>query len=124
MSSKLKGAASAAIIGLVILVVLFQTYAVVVPTAGVAGDKMTDEGRCTASGCGFNESYLPDDGINCYNDTSIFNSTDTGTCSDQGIPLGNLFSSTGVVFVIVMAALLMLVIFAFMPKGKMPKGKK
>ncbi len=36
----------------------------------------------------------------------------------SGVPLGNLFVGTGVVFVIIMAALIILVVRSFMPSGK------
>ena len=64
-----------AILAIILLVVLFQIYAELVPEAQSAGD----------------------------------------TLNATGVPLGNLFVSTGVVFVIIMAALLILVVKAFMP---------
>lgn len=67
-----------AILGIVLLVVLFQLYATLVPTAQTAGD----------------------------------------TLNSSGVPLGSLFASTGVVFVIIMAALIIVVTKAFMPGGK------
>lgn len=36
----------------------------------------------------------------------------------SGVPLGNLFVGTGVVFVIIMAALIILVVKSFLPRGK------
>jgi len=35
-----------------------------------------------------------------------------------GVPLGSLFTSSGVVFVIIMAALVISVVLAFMPSGR------
>ena len=67
-----------AILAIVLLVVLFQLYAQLVPEAQSAGD----------------------------------------TLNASGVPLGNLFVSSGVVFVIIMAALIILVVKAFMPSGK------
>lgn len=67
-----------AILAIVLLVVLFQLYAELVPEAQAAGD----------------------------------------TLNASGVPLGNLFTSDGVVFVIIMAALIIVVVRAFMPKGK------
>lgn len=71
------GILNTAIMGLVLLVVLFQLYAQLVPTAQTAGNTL---------------------------------------CS-SGVPLGGLFNSTGVVFVIIMAALIILVVTAFLPGG-------
>jgi len=71
---------STAIIGIVLLVVLFQLYAALVPEAQSAGDAL----------------------------------------NASGVPLGSLFTSNGVVFIIIMAALVIAVVLAFMPgiKGK------
>ena len=64
-----------AIIGIVLLVVLFKLYASLVPEAQDAGDEL---------------------------DTA-------------GVPLGSLFASTGVVFIILMAGLVVIVVKAVMP---------
>ncbi len=64
-----------AILAIILLVVLFQVYAELVPEAQTAGD----------------------------------------TLCNSGVPLGGLFNGTGVVFVIIMAALLILVVVSFMP---------
>lgn len=67
-----------AILAIILLVVLFELYAELVPEAQAAGD----------------------------------------TLNSSGVPLGNLFAGTGVVFVIIMAALIILVVKAFMPGKK------
>lgn len=72
------GILNTAILGLVLLVVLFQLYAELIPTAQDAGDDLCN----------------------------------------SGAPLGSLFDGTGVVFVIIMAALIILVVKAFLPGGK------
>ena len=72
------GVLNTAILGIVLLVVLFQLYAELVPEAQAAGD----------------------------------------TLNSSGVPLGNLFVGTGVVFVIIMAALIILVVKSFLPSGK------
>jgi len=72
------GMLNTAILGLVLVTVLFQLYSQLVPTAQTAGD----------------------------------------TLNASGVPLGNLFTSSGVVFVIIMASLIILVVKAFMPGGK------
>ena len=72
------GVLNTAILAIILLVVLFQIYAELVPEAQTAGD----------------------------------------TLNATGVPLGGLFTSEGVVFVIIMAALLILVVKAFMPGTK------
>jgi len=72
------GILNTAILALILLVVLFELYAELVPEAQDAGD----------------------------------------TLNQSGVPLGNLFGGTGVIFVIIMAALIILVVKAFLPSGK------
>ena len=69
---------SVAILAIVLLTVLFQLYADLVPVAQEAGDSL----------------------------------------NASGVPLGNLFVGTGIVFLIIMAALIILVVKAFLPGGK------
>ena len=66
-----------AILAIVLLVVLFQLYAALIPEAQSAGNAL----------------------------------------NASGVPLGNLFVGTGIVFIIIMAALLILVVTQFMPKS-------
>lgn len=70
------GIINKAILGIVLLVVLFQLYAQLMPTAQDAGNDL----------------------------------------NSSGVPLGNLFTGGGVVFIIIMAALIVLVVKSFMPK--------
>ena len=72
------GILNQAILGLVLLVVLFQLYAQLVPEAQAAVDSL----------------------------------------NASGVPLGSLFVSSGIVFVIIMAALVILVVRSFLPGGK------
>ena len=44
--------------------------------------------------------------------------TQGDTLCSSGVPLGNLFNSTGVVFILIMIGLLVLMIRAFIPGGK------
>lgn len=67
-----------AIIGIVLIVVLFKLYASLMPEAQSAGDEL----------------------------------------NASGVPLGSLFSGSGIVFIIIMAALVIVVVTSFMPKGK------
>ncbi len=72
------GILNQAILGLVLLVVLFQLYAQLVPEAQAAGNSL----------------------------------------NASGVPLGSLFVGSGIVFVIIMAALVILVVRSFLPGGK------
>ncbi len=40
------------------------------------------------------------------------------TLNTSGVPLGTLFASSGIVFLVIMAALIILVVRSFMPSGK------
>jgi hypothetical protein len=73
-----EGMLTKAIIGIVLLVVLFQLYSVLVPEAQTAGD----------------------------------------TLNASGVPLGGLFTGSGIVFVIIMASLVIVVVRAFMTRGR------
>jgi hypothetical protein len=74
------GMLNTAILAIVLLVVLFQLYAELIPEAQTAGDSLN---------------------------TSL-----------GGTTLGPLFASSGIVFVIIMAALLIVVVKSFMPGSK------
>lgn len=67
-----------AIIGIILLVVLFKLYAALVPEAQDAGDEL----------------------------------------NASGVPLGSLFTSSGMVFIIIMAALVVVVVRAFLTTKK------
>jgi hypothetical protein len=72
------GVLNTAILAIVLLTVLFQLYANLVPEAQTAGN----------------------------------------TLNTSGVPLGTLFAGSGVVFYIIMGALIILVVKAFMSGGK------
>ena len=72
------GILNTAILSIVLLVVLFELYAELMPEAMDAGD----------------------------------------TLNESGVPLGTLFVSGGIVFLIIMAALIILVVKSFMPGSK------
>ena len=63
-----------AILGIVLLVVLFKLYATLVPEAQTAGDEL----------------------------------------NESGVPFGSLFTGSGVIFIVIMAALIIVVVRAFM----------
>lgn len=70
------GMVNTAIMAIILVVVLFQLYATLVPTAQDAGQDL----------------------------------------NDSGVPLGTLFLPSGIVFVIIMAALLIVVVRSFLKK--------
>ena len=72
-----------AILGIVLLVVLFKLYATLVPEAQTAGDEL----------------------------------------NASGVPLGNLFTSNGIIFLVIMVALIIVVVRSFLKTGS-GKGKK
>jgi len=72
------GVLQTAILALVLLTVLFQLYADLVPTAQAAGNSL----------------------------------------NSSGVPLGNLFVGDGIVFLIIMAALIILVVVSFLPGSR------
>ena len=97
-------------LGLVLIVVVFQVYAALMPSAQAGGDTLGPAGRCEDVGCYYNVSETT-----CQvADANISACEDTVTL----IPLGGLFAGTSVVFVIIMAALLIVVIKSVLPKGK------
>ena len=108
---------NSAILVIVILVVLLSVYSAVVPEAQTAGNSMNDSNRCASVGCSWNDTGLLEasQGVTCYN-TSTYILPGAAQCPEQNtsIPLSGLFSGTGVIFVIVMAALLILVVKGFM----------
>lgn len=98
-----------AILGLVLLVVLFQLYSELVPEAQGAGNTLGDAARCSEAGGFFNTSQS----------ACLTNSSPEGlTQSFDAIPLAGLLSGTGVVFVIIMAALVVLVVRSFLKGDK------
>ena len=105
------------VLAIVILVVLFASYAAIIPEAQTAGNSLNESNQCTRAGCFFNASG-DTTGVNCY--TANGSTSDTACSVDgfENIPLSGLFSGTGVVFVIVMAALLILVVKGFMSSNK------
>ena len=72
------GIINTAILAIVLVTVLFQLYADLVPVAQEAGDAL----------------------------------------NTSGVPLGNLFAGSGIVFLIIMASLIILVVKSFMGSGR------
>ncbi len=93
------------ILAIILLVILFQVYAEIVPEAQTGGNSLNASNQCTdVYGCSYNAS-IP------LCETTAASGT---PCGAGAIPLAGLFSGTGVVFVIIMAALIILVVKAFM----------
>ncbi len=105
-----------AILVIVLLVVLFQIYAAVIPEAQAAGNSLNDSNQCASAGCATRaNSTIP---FACVTNVQA-NLTDAVACPNpNSIPLSGLFSGTGIVFIIIMAALFILVIRGFMKAGK------
>ena len=98
------GLLNTVVLSIILITVLFQVYAEVIPEAQTGGDDLGDAARCADVGCFYNTSTP-----SCANQT---NQTGAGLCtaSTQSIPLAGLFGSTGIVFTIIIAALLILVV--------------
>lgn len=95
-----------AVFAIVILVVLFNIYSELVPEAQASGDSLGDATLCSQAGGFFNTSQSA-----CLNGTSP---ADTGAVGFSSIPLSGILSGSGVVFVIIMAALIIIVIRGFL----------
>lgn len=103
------------VVGIVIfVVVIFQIFSSLVPEAQSAGEQLNSSNRCAELGCFFG------DGINgtqdgCFNNQSV----EQENCAvNNEIPLSSLFSSRGVVILLLMVGLFIMVIRLVMPKGK------
>ena len=104
-----------AILGIILLVVLFQCYAAIMPTSQAAGNSMNDTARCNAAGGTYCANLTTP---YCYSVATCNSTVGNPTVAYNQIPLSSLFSGTGVLFVVIMAALLILVVKAFLPGGK------
>lgn len=114
---KLKsGIINTAILVIILLVVLFSIYAELIPEAQSAGSAMNDSNRCIAAGCFPNTNHST---FTCINDSAL-NATEVGECANRinPIPLSGLVNGTGVVFIVIMAALFILVIKGFLKSKK------
>ncbi len=103
------------------VVVLLSIFSSLVPEVQTAGDSLNVSNRCAAVGCFFNETDNANTSVaaDCRTNSSI-----TGqACSDplgQGIPLSGLFSSSGIIVLLLMVALVFIIISTVLPK----KSKK
>jgi hypothetical protein len=107
---ELQKVATASILGLIIIVILFSAFSEILPEAQDAGDSMNNTARCIAAqGVWCN--------TNCSGGTPANCSSSTLQAYDE-VPLNGLFSSGGVVFIIVMASLLVAVVIGFFKNKK------
>ena len=105
------GIITAAVSTIVVILVLFTAYSTIVPDAGDAGDELGDEARCGDVGCFWNDSRATDCTAN------NLTAGDTTACaSNYEVPLSGLFSSSGIVFIIIMAMLLIVIVKGIMTK--------
>lgn len=118
MSFKGSSVINTAILGIILVTVLFSAYAEIMPSAQDSGDKLGDEYRCNtvaeaSSTCFYNASRATD----CTENNKT--AADTTACTTfKSVPLSGLFGTGAVVFIVVMCFLLVLVIKSFLPKGK------
>ncbi len=95
---------------IITIVVLFQIFASLVPEAQSAGDEFSDATRCGDAGGVFNSSMTP----TCNN-----NASQEGTpVTFDAIPIASIFSSTGVVILLLMVALFIGIIRIVMPSSR------
>lgn len=101
---------TATIITIITVVLILNIYSEVVPEAISSGNQMNDSQICESASCYYNDA------------TSVcqVNSTNTTGCENsyKYIPLGGLFSGSGIVFIIIMGALLITLVMSFISKNK------
>ena len=107
-----KGFLEGAIVFVVLIVLFLSIYAVLVPEAQTSGDALGDEAQCARANCFYNVTRLTvGDGSNIScSATSVFGNDSIACASVNELPLSTLFGSTGVIFVVLMAALLIVLI--------------
>ena len=100
---------SSVVLTVILIIVVFKSYAVIVPEAQAAGDEMGDSAVCADASGVWNTTSLT-----CNNQTG---NPALGTSVDyNSVPLNGLVSTNGVVFLLVMAALLFTLAKNIMPK--------
>jgi len=99
------------IVAIVTVIVLFAAYTAIYPTAAEAGDAMNDSNQCSDASCFYNASRS----IACT--ANNVTAGDTASCTTaNSIPLSGLFSGTGVLFIIIAAALMIGIVLGFIRK--------
>ncbi len=107
------------IITIVSVVILFQIFASLVPEAQSAGDTMNASNRCNAvDSCFFNSSSEGGNLAGCRINSSAEGNQTGCTSSLQTIPLASVFSSSGIVILLLMVFLFLGALKIVMPKSK------
>ena len=106
----LSGKLTTIVVIIITIVVLFQIFSSLVPEAQSAGTELGDAQRCTDGGGFFNSTQAL-----CLNGT---NPADTALVNFDAIPISSLFSSSGVVILLLMVSLFIGVMKLVLPKGK------
>lgn len=109
---------SSAFLLLIVVVILFQVYADVIPEAQAAGNSLNESIQCTSNRCFFNATGNTTTGIRCFAVEGEENVGCATSSTHSAIPFAGLFSGTGIVFLIIMAALLILVVKAYFSNKK------
>ncbi len=104
----------------IIVVVLFLLYASLVPEAQKAGDSFNASNLCSQVGCFYNASLLDESPAVSTNACRQENASNTSnTCfASHTVPLSGLFRADGIVFLIIMVALLLIILKTVLPKSK------
>jgi len=103
------GLVTGAIMTIIIIMILFKVYTAIVPEAQDAGNELNASNQCEAVGCGWNQTAGA-----CR--TNATGSILTCPRNYGEVPLNSLFASAGVVFFIVMAALVVWIIKSLLHK--------
>lgn len=95
---------------IITVIVLFQVFASLVPEAQSAGAELSDSTRCGDAGGFFNSSQSL-----CLNGT---NPADTAQVGFDAIPISSIFSSSGVIILLLMVSLFIGVMSLVLPKSR------
>ena len=107
------------VVGVIItIVVLFVLFSNLVPEVQTAGTEFSDATKCTEVSCNFNSSLDPACRTNATPAGLGGNSSVACLEKFQTVPLASLFSSTGIVVLLLMVFLLLTVIKIAMPSKK------
>ncbi len=98
---------------IITIVILFNLFSSLMPEVQSAGTELQDSDICAESGCFFNSTLTPSCVINSSQEGTGFCQNDFNT-----IPLSSLFSSTGVVVLLLMVFLLIGVLRLALPSRK------
>ena len=107
-----KGFLEGAVVFIVLIVLFLAIYAVLVPEAQTSGDALGDAAQCARADCFYNVTRLTAGDVgNISCSAANASGTDPTACASVNeLPLSTLFGSTGVIFVVLMAALLIVLI--------------